>query len=124
MASDLSKLYQFILKLDAFQQQELLALLEKKLRPVPDLSAQQFVREPQTMPVSFQGGNTMATLVEHLINRLTQLPPAIQAEVGEFIEFLYLREQQQPLKTGIARASESTFAKVWDNDDDAAYDKL
>jgi len=53
-----------------------------------------------------------------------RLPPQRQAEVEDFVDFLRSRENDQRLATAAARASEPAFAKVWDNEDDAAYDRL
>jgi hypothetical protein len=64
-------------------------------------------------------------IAEHiLIEKIRQLPPQRMAEVEDFIDFLRAREQDHRLTQGAALASEASFAAVWDNDDDAAYDKL
>jgi len=46
------------------------------------------------------------------------------AEVDDFIDFLRERDQDKRLRQEYAYASEATFAKVWDNDEDAVYDRL
>lgn len=61
---------------------------------------------------------------QSLIEKLQRLPPQRQAEVEDFVDFLRSREDDQRLATAAARASEPAFAKVWDNEDDAAYDRL
>lgn len=61
---------------------------------------------------------------QSLIEKLKRLPPQRQAEVEDFVDFLRSREDDQRLATAAARASEPAFAKVWDNEDDAAYDRL
>ncbi|MFO1509351.1 MAG: DUF2281 domain-containing protein [Steroidobacteraceae bacterium] len=61
---------------------------------------------------------------QSLIEKLQRLPPQRQAEVEDFVDFLRSRENDQRLATAAARASEPAFAKVWDNEDDAAYDRL
>lgn len=61
---------------------------------------------------------------QSLIEKLQGLPPQRQAEVEDFVDFLRSREDDQRLATAAARASEPAFAKVWDNEDDAAYDRL
>lgn len=61
---------------------------------------------------------------QSLIEKLQRLPPQRQAEVEDFVDFLHSRENDQRLATAAARASEPAFAKVWDNEDDAAYDRL
>ncbi len=59
-----------------------------------------------------------------LIEKLKALPPQRQAEVEDFVDFLRSREDDQRLTADVARASEPAFAQVWDNDDDAEYDRL
>ena len=59
-----------------------------------------------------------------LIEKLKTLPPERVAEVEDFVDFLRTRGQDQQLTRAAAKAAEPAFAKVWDNDDDAAYDQL
>jgi len=40
------------------------------------------------------------------------------------VDFLKSREDEQRLTRAAAQASEPAFAKVWDNEDDAEYDRL
>lgn len=61
---------------------------------------------------------------QSLIDKLNTLPPQRQAEVEDFVDFLRTREIDQRLVTAAARASEPAFEKVWNNQDDAAYDRL
>ena len=61
---------------------------------------------------------------QSLIEKLKRLPTQRQAEVEDFVDFLCSREDDQRLATAAARASEPAFAQVWDNEDDAAYDRL
>ena len=61
---------------------------------------------------------------QSLIDKLNTLPPQRQAEVEDFVDFLRSREDDQRLVTAAARASEPTFEKVWNNADDAEYDRL
>lgn len=60
---------------------------------------------------------------ERLLEKIESLPPERVAEVEDFVDFLHEREERR-LVQAAARASEPAFAKVWDNPDDAAYDKL
>lgn len=62
--------------------------------------------------------------VQSVAEKLAYLSPERLTEVEDFIDFLRQRDSDQHLRTDYARASESTFAKVWDNDDDATYDQL
>jgi len=59
-----------------------------------------------------------------LIEKLKTLPPERVAEVEDFVDFLRTRDGERVLARAATRAAEPAFAKVWDNDDDAAYDKL
>lgn len=59
-----------------------------------------------------------------LLAKLQQLPPQRLAEVEDFIDFLRSREEDRALVHTAAKAAEPTFAKVWDNAEDAAYDRL
>lgn len=59
-----------------------------------------------------------------LIEKLKALPPQRQAEVEDFVDFLHSRNDDRHLVTRVAKTSEPAFAQVWDNDDDAEYDRL
>ena len=59
-----------------------------------------------------------------LIEKLKCLPPERVAEVEDFVDFLQSRDEDRALERSATRAAEPAFAKVWDNDDDAVYDKL
>lgn len=59
-----------------------------------------------------------------LIEKIRQLPPQRLAEVEDFVDFLRTREDERRLVHAAAKVSETSFAAVWDNDEDAAYDRL
>ncbi len=59
-----------------------------------------------------------------LLDKIKQLPPQRMAEVEDFVDFLRSREREQRLTHAAVKASEASFAQVWDNDDDAAYDRM
>jgi hypothetical protein len=59
-----------------------------------------------------------------LIEKLKSLPPERMAEVEDFVDFLHIREQDRALARAATRVAEPAFAEVWDNDEDAAYDRL
>ena len=66
-----------------------------------------------------------------LIRKIQNLPPEKVAEVDDFVEFLRLRVQQdqahvqdRALTRMATQTSESSFANVWDNAKDQAYDAL
>ena len=66
----------------------------------------------------------MSATEQVLIEKIRQLPPQRLAEVEDFVDFLRTREDEQRLTQGAARASEASFAAEWENDEDAAYDRL
>lgn len=59
-----------------------------------------------------------------LIEKLKSLSPERMAEVEDFVDFLRVREQDRALARAATRVAEPAFAKVWDNDEDAVYDRL
>jgi hypothetical protein len=59
-----------------------------------------------------------------LIEKLKSLPPQRRAEVEDFVDFLKTREDEQRLTHAAAHASEPAFKAVWDNAEDADYDRL
>ncbi len=59
-----------------------------------------------------------------LIEKLQTLPPDKVAEVEDFIDFLRSRDDERLLTQTAARLSEGALRKVWDNADDAEYDRL
>lgn len=66
----------------------------------------------------------MSTTEQVLIEKIRQLPPQRLAEVEDFVDFLHTREDELRLTQAAARASEASFAAVWENDEDAVYDRL
>ena len=71
-----------------------------------------------------EGVGVMATSERALIEKIKQLPPQRIAEVEDFVDFLRARDDEQGLKRAAAKAGEASLAAVWDNDDDAAYDRM
>lgn len=59
-----------------------------------------------------------------LIDKIRQLPPQRLAEVEDFVDFLRSRDDEQRLTQAAAKLAEASFAAVWNNKDDDAYDKL
>ena len=66
--------------------------------------------------------NTM--VLEQLVQKLQMLPPQRVAEVEDFIDFLRLREQTEATTQAAMQAAEPVLEQVWDNADDADYDRL
>ena len=59
-----------------------------------------------------------------LIDKIRQLPQQRLAEVEDFIDFLRAREDDRRLAQAAAGASEASFAAIWNNDEDEAYDRM
>lgn len=59
-----------------------------------------------------------------IIEKLKALPPERVAEVEDFVDFLRTRNQEQRLTQTATKASAPAFNKVWDNPEDADYDRL
>jgi hypothetical protein len=59
-----------------------------------------------------------------LISKIRVLPPERLMEVEDFIDFLRQTSEDRQLRQAAARLSDDAFAKVWDNEDDAEYDRL
>jgi hypothetical protein len=66
----------------------------------------------------------MTATEQLLIDKIRQLPPQRLDEVEDFVDFLRAREDERRLTQAAARASEGSFGPIWDNDEDAAYDRL
>ncbi len=59
-----------------------------------------------------------------LIEKIEGLPPERIAEIEDFVDFIRLREQERVLIRAAAAASAPSFAAIWSNPDDDAYDAL
>ena len=59
-----------------------------------------------------------------LIEKIRSLPPEKVAEVEEFVDFLRTSNDERRLTRAAAKLSQDAFAEVWDNPDDAEYDRL
>lgn len=66
----------------------------------------------------------MSSTEQILIEKIKQLPQQRLAEIEDFVDFLRTRDDEQRLTQSAAKASEASFAAVWNNDDDAAYDRM
>jgi hypothetical protein len=66
----------------------------------------------------------MSNTAENLIQKIRDLPPERIEEVDDFVDFLRSRQQEKLLVRAAEKLSESTFKQVWDNPEDADYDKL
>jgi hypothetical protein len=59
-----------------------------------------------------------------LFDKIQALPPERIAEVEDFVDFIALRTQDRALTRAASTASAASFAKVWENPEDDAYDAL
>lgn len=59
-----------------------------------------------------------------LIAKIRSLPAERLVEVEDFVDFLTLRDEERKLTRAAASLSEDAFHAVWDNPDDAEYDRL
>jgi hypothetical protein len=59
-----------------------------------------------------------------LLEKILRLPSERIGEIESFVDFLTARENEQQMIQNAAKLSESSFATVWDNQDDAVYDEL
>ena len=59
-----------------------------------------------------------------LMDKIRNLPPEKVAEVEEFVDFLRTGNEGRRLTRAATKLSQDAFAKVWDNPDDADYDRL
>jgi len=62
--------------------------------------------------------------IQQMMKKLQKLPPAKVAEVEDFIDFLSSRGVDRALVQAAKTISEPRLKAVWDNADDAAYDRL
>jgi hypothetical protein len=62
---------------------------------------------------------------QRILEKIRKLPFDKIVELENFIDLLYQRpNSSQALATTSTKLSEASFAKIWDNPKDAAYDNL
>jgi len=66
----------------------------------------------------------MGSRVQQLIKKLEHLPPDRLSEVEDFIDFLSQKDREHYMRKEFAQGAEASFQRVWDNEEDSAYDKL
>ncbi|MHB8736580.1 MAG: hypothetical protein ACYC6M_14860 [Terriglobales bacterium] len=59
-----------------------------------------------------------------LAQKIRSLPPAREAKLEDFVDFLTTRDQDLHFTQAFARLSEEAFHAVWDYSEDAEYDRL
>lgn len=61
---------------------------------------------------------------ELLYKKIKRLPDKFIPDVFSYILFLESRDESNSFTKSAQAVSEKSFAKVWDNDEDAVYDKF
>lgn len=61
---------------------------------------------------------------QSIISKIRALPPEKLMEVEDFIDFLRQSSEDRRLRRAATKLSEEAFLKVWDNQEDAEYDRL
>jgi hypothetical protein len=61
---------------------------------------------------------------DDLLEKIRSLPPDRLAEVEDFVDFLRQRGDDGAISLAARKVSEDAFRKVWDNPEDADYDRL
>jgi hypothetical protein len=59
-----------------------------------------------------------------LFEKIQALPAKRIAEVEDFVDFIASRTQARALTKAASAVSASSFARIWENPDDDAYDAL
>lgn len=66
----------------------------------------------------------MLAVKERIINEIDRLPESYLSEVFDFILFLESKKDKALMAKASQQLSTASFEKIWDNEEDAAYDKL
>lgn len=64
------------------------------------------------------------TVKDLIKQEVDKLPENALSEVLDFIQFLELKREKGDLILAAQGISERSFERVWNNEEDAAYDKL
>ena len=67
---------------------------------------------------------TAIQVKEEFMHELETSPVELVLEVRDFFDFLKSRNRWQPEADFFMRLSEPTFQAIWDNEEDAVYDKF
>lgn len=70
--------------------------------------------------------STNISVEQRLLEKIRKLPSGKIIELEDFIDFLHQRQTDSNYNLSVAatKLSEASFAKIWDNSEDAAYDNL
>jgi hypothetical protein len=61
---------------------------------------------------------------QQILEKIRSLPLSQRIEVEDFIDFLSQRRDDRQTVLAATQLSEPSFAQIWDNSEDAAYDDL
>ncbi|MGR3178834.1 MAG: toxin-antitoxin system, antitoxin component, Xre family protein [Candidatus Anammoxibacter sp.] len=64
------------------------------------------------------------TVKEMVKNELDKLPENMLVEVYDFVRFLETKKENALHTQCFQKMSEISFEKIWNNEEDSAYDKL
>jgi hypothetical protein len=64
------------------------------------------------------------TVKEMIRQEIDKLPENMLIEVYDFVRFLETRKDRELLTKASQKMSEASFEKIWNNEEDSAYDKL
>lgn len=62
--------------------------------------------------------------MKQMVEKLKTLPPSRVAEVEDFIDFLSSRDSDRGLVQAAKTITEPRLKEIWNNPDDADYDRL
>jgi hypothetical protein len=66
----------------------------------------------------------MSADTKALLEKIAALPAERIAEIEDFVDFIRLREEERALTRAAAATSAPSFAAIWSNPEDDAYDAL
>lgn len=64
------------------------------------------------------------TVKEMIKQEIDKLPENLLLEIYDFIQFLETKKDRTLLIKASQKLSQESFAKIWDNEEDAVYDRL
>jgi len=64
------------------------------------------------------------SIKDTLKKEIDRLPDDVLAEILDFIQFLEMKLDKNLLARASQEMSQASFDRVWDNEEDAAYDNL
>ena len=64
------------------------------------------------------------TVKEMIKKEIDKLPENMLIEIYDFVRFLEAKQERELLTKTSQKMSETSFEKIWNNEEDSAYDKL